>query len=85
MLDLLTWKPTLMHSTGQLHRPALSKALRDHPEEPLRSEHQASVRIVVQEVCVNIIALAEALYNHDKLLTRHTVSSVTAAFKNDSR
>lgn len=58
----------------QLHRSAFAKALRDHPEEPLLSAHRYSVEVTINEASANILALANALFEQDRITTRHTVS-----------
>ncbi|KAL7007190.1 hypothetical protein EMMF5_003416 [Cystobasidiomycetes sp. EMM_F5] len=57
----------------QLHRSAFAKALRDHPEEPLLSAHRYSVEVTINEASANILALANALFEQDRITTRHTL------------
>ncbi|WWC63074.1 uncharacterized protein I303_105673 [Kwoniella dejecticola CBS 10117] len=65
----------LHYYTGllQLHRLGMNRALRTHGNEPLNSQFAASVKVVVEEACKNVLELVDAVYKIDSINSRHMV------------
>ncbi|WWC71752.1 uncharacterized protein I206_105711 [Kwoniella pini CBS 10737] len=65
----------LHYYTGllQLHRLGMNRALRLHSAEPLDSQFSASVKVVIEEACKNVLDLVDEIYKIDHINTRHMV------------
>lgn len=66
---------SLHHNTGMLHlhRAGFSQALKDSPDEPLESPQVASVLVVINEACVNVIDIAAYVLEKVPMVSRHSV------------
>lgn len=66
---------SLHHNTGMLHlhRAGFSQALKDSPDEPLESPQVASVLVVINEACVNVIDIAAYVLEKVPKVSRHSV------------
>lgn len=66
---------SLHHNTGMLHlhRAAFSTALKESPHEPLESPQVASVLVVINEACVNVIDISAYVLDKVPRVSRHSL------------
>jgi hypothetical protein len=76
VLALQQIRLALHFSTGllQLHRSSFTAALKQSSEEPLLHPNRASVLVLINEACANVVGLVEILLELGPTVTRHIAS-----------